>query len=121
MNPYLRTKILTASPHELRLMLYDACLRMCRQAGPAIDARDFETSHTLLGKAKKIVLELSTSVTPGSDVTERLTALYTYIYRLLVEANTTREQAKLDEAIKLLEYQRETWAMLQAGPEAAAA
>ncbi len=118
MNPYLRTKILTASPHELRLMLYDACLRMCRQAGPAIEARDYDTSHGHLSKAKKIVLELSTSVTQGTDVTDRLTALYTYIYRLLVEANTTRDLTKLDEAVKLLEYQRETWSMLN--PAAAA-
>lgn len=113
-NPYLRTKIMTASPEELRLMLYDGSLKFCRQAVAAIGAKRFEESYTCLMRAQKIVLELSTSLNHNVDPTlcERLAALYTYIYRRLVDANVSRDPAVVEEAIGLIEYERETWQLL---------
>lgn len=113
-NPYLKTKIMTASPEELRLMLYDGALKFCRQAKTALDKKDFEESYNNLMRAQKIVLELSTSLNHDADpqLCQRLSALYTYVYRLLVDANMKRETTIVDEAIKLIEYERETWQML---------
>lgn len=113
-NPYLRTKILTASPEELRLMLYDGAVKFCRQAREALDRKDLETSYTGLMRAQKIVLELSTSLnhTADPDLCSKLSSLYTYIYRLLVDANMDRDLKKIDEAIGLLQYERETWHLL---------
>lgn len=113
-NPYLRTKIMTASPEELRLMLYDGALKFCRQARAAIDEARYEDSYNNLMRAQKIVLELSTSLNHSADpdLCSRLSGLYTYIYRRLVDANVSRETAIVDEAIGLIEYERETWQML---------
>ncbi len=113
-NPYLRTKILTASPEELRLMLYDGAIKFCRQGREALDRKELESSYTGLMRAQKIVLELSTSLnhTADPDLCSKLSALYTYIYRLLVDANMDRDGKKVDEAIDLLQYERETWRLL---------
>ena len=113
-NPYLKTKIMTASPEELRLMLYDGALKFCRQARAALEKKDFEQSYNNLMRAQKIVLELSTSLNHDADpqLCQRLSALYTYVYRLLVDSNMKREVGIVDEAIKLIEYERETWQML---------
>ncbi len=113
-NPYLKTKILTASPQELRLMLYDGAIKFCRQAVPALEQQDFEGCYNALMRAQKIVLELSTSLNHdvAPDLCEKLSALYTYIYRLLVDANVQHEAAPIEEAIELLEYERQTWQML---------
>ncbi|MEX0777795.1 MAG: flagellar export chaperone FliS [Phycisphaeraceae bacterium] len=113
-NPYLRTKILTASPEELRLMLYEGAIRFCRQALPALQSKNFEASYNALMRAQKIVLELSTSLNPdvAPDLCERLGALYTYIYRKLVDANLERKPELVSEALRLLEYEKETWQML---------
>jgi len=113
-NPYLKTKILTASPEELRLMLYDGAIKFCHQAKTTLAKKDFEASYTNLMRAQKIVLELSTSLKHDLDpaLCDKLSALYTYIYRLLVDANMNHNQAPIDEAIKLLNYERETWKML---------
>jgi len=115
-NPYLRTKIMTASPEELRLLLYDGCLKFCRLAKHELgkDRPSFEAVYENFMRAQKIVLELSTSLnhTASPELCEKLSALYTYIYRLLVDANLERDQAKVDEAVQLLEYERETWLML---------
>jgi flagellar protein FliS len=105
---------MTASPEELRLMLYDGAIKFANQAKIAIVKKDFENSYNALMRAQKIVLELSTSLNHNvaPDLCERLSALYTYIYRLLVEANMQRQVKQVDEAIELLEYERETWQML---------
>lgn len=113
-NPYLRTKILTANPEELRLMLYDGALRFARVARTAMENGKIEDAYNALMRAQKIVLELSSSLNHSVDpkLCDKLAALYSYIYRLLVEANMDRQAGKVDEAVKLLEYERETWAML---------
>jgi len=113
-NPYLRTKILTASPQELRLMLYEGALRFCHQAKESLQRKDFEASYNSLTRAQRIVLELSTSLNHqvAPELCSRLSALYTYIYRRLVDANVQREHGPVDEAIELLRYEKETWELL---------
>ena len=61
-NPYLRTKIMTASSEELRLMLYEGAIKFTHQGIAAIEASEFENSYNSLMRAQKIVLELSTSL-----------------------------------------------------------
>ena len=113
-NPYLKTKVLTASPQELRMMLYEGAIRFCRQGRRALEAKDYEGSYTGLMRAQKIVLELSTSLRPEAapGLCEKLEALYTYIYKRLVEANTSHDVSVVDEVIQLLEYEKQTWQML---------
>jgi flagellar secretion chaperone FliS len=111
---YLRTQIMTASPQQLRLMLYGGAIKFCRQALQFLDARDYEGSYNALMRAQKIVLELSTSLNreAAPDLCDKLGALYTYIYRLLIDANMHRAPAPIHEAIELLEYEQKTWQML---------
>jgi flagellar protein FliS len=113
-NPYLKTRIMTASPEELRLLLYDGAIKFCRQAKDALAAKDFDASFNAVMRAQKIVLELSTSLNDKAapELCSRLSALYTYIYRKLVDANMSREPGGVDEPLKLLEFERETWRML---------
>jgi len=113
-NPYLRNQVLSAKPEELRLMLFDGAIRFLNIGRKGLDNKDYDTSYTNISKAQKIVLELSSSLNRKvmPEVTEKLTALYTFIYRLLVDASTTRDTKPLDEAVRLLKYERETWALM---------
>jgi len=113
-NPYLRTKILTANPLELRLMLYEGAIRFGRQAKAAIEKKDFETFYNDLVRAQKIVLELSTSLRPevAPALCEKLNALYIYIYKRLVDASTNHDASAIEEAIELMGYEKQTWQML---------
>ena len=79
-----------------------------------MEQKEFETAYNNLMRAQKIVLELSTSLNHDvdPDLCQKLSALYTYIYRLLVDANMQHRTEPIDEAIKLLNYERETWQML---------
>jgi len=113
-NPYLKTKIMTASAEELRLMLYEGAIKFCRQAIESLGGREIEAAYNSLMRAQKIVLELSSSLNHQLDpeLCSKLSALYTYIYRRLVDANMQHEPGPVEEAIKLLEYEKETWQML---------
>lgn len=113
-NPYLRTKVLTASPQELRLMLYDGAIKFCRQAVAALEKSDWETMYNGLLRAKKIILELQSSLKPevAPELCDRLAALYHYMYRRLVDGNLERDAAAINEVIDLLGYERETWVMV---------
>ncbi|HEV2296193.1 MAG TPA: flagellar export chaperone FliS [Tepidisphaeraceae bacterium] len=122
---YLRTKVLTATPEQLQLMLYDGALRFGEQARVALHEKRFEESYRLISKVQKIITELSITLKPdvAPDLCKRLGALYTFVYKKLIEANVGHELAPMDEALSILRYQRETWALLldQLGKKKAAA
>jgi flagellar secretion chaperone FliS len=113
-NAYLRTKVLTASPEELRLMLLDGALKFAHQGREGLAKKDYEQSYNGISQARNIVLELLTSIRVefDPDMCGRVRALYTFLYSSLVEANMERNTKKLDEVIKLLEFERETWRLL---------
>jgi flagellar protein FliS len=119
MNPsaaqnYLKTKVLTATPEQLQMMLYDGALRFGEQARVAMNAGKFDESYDLITRVQKIVLELNCSLKHevAPDVCGKLSALYNYVYRKLIEANVAHDAKAMEEAIELLRYQRETWALL---------
>ena len=119
MNPqaaqnYLRTQVLTASPEQLQMMLYDGAIRFCEQARPALLSQKWETSYNMISRAQRIINELICGLKHeiAPELCARLAALYNYIYRQLIEANTEHSVASLDEALKILRFQRQTWAML---------
>ena len=113
-NPYLRTRVMTARPEQLRLMLFDGALKFCRQAKQHLVNNNFEGMYEGLVRAQKIVLELTAGLNHQADpeLCSRLAGLYNYIYRRLVDANTERDPAGIDEAVQLLEFERETWQLL---------
>ena len=113
-NEYLKAKVLTATPEQLQMMLYDGAIRFSERGRLAMLDRDFEQSHYNLSKAEKILLELNGSLRPkvAPELCKNLSGIYLFCYRKLVEANTTRTIDPIDETIELLKFQRDTWAML---------
>jgi len=113
-NEYLRNAVMTASPAQLQLMLYDGAIRFASQAREALQARDFARSYELLRRAERIVLELDSGLRPevNPDLCKRMAALYAFIHRKLLEADVHKDVSCLDDALKILRHIRETWVML---------
>lgn len=108
------------------MMLYDGAIRFATQGRDAIQADEVEKSFDLLTRAQKIMLELINGLREEVDppLVRRMSSLYMFIYRKLVEGNVNRDVVAIDEALKLLAHQRETWVMLlsklraeQGGPD----
>jgi flagellar secretion chaperone FliS len=118
---YLRTKVLTASPEELRLLLFDGALRFIRQGRDGLVRKDYEAVFTGFTKCRNIILELMNSVREDLDpvLKSRINGVYTFMYVQLIEASFEKDVAKADKVISLLEYERETWilAMQKAAEE----
>jgi flagellar secretion chaperone FliS len=113
-DEYLRSSVLTASPEQLLLMLYDGAIRFTRQGVQGIRGKDWEQAFVGFSRAQKIILELLNSLNYDVDRTlcTRMAGLYNYIYRHLIQACAERSVAAAEEALRFLEYQRETWLML---------
>ena len=113
-NEYLRNAVMTATPEQLQLMLYDGAIRFANQAHDAMAKGDLETSCEKLIRAQNIVLEMRNGLRHevNPKLCEQMAALYSFIYDRLVEANMKRSQTAIEEALKILHHQRETWQML---------
>jgi flagellar secretion chaperone FliS len=113
-NSYLRTKVMTATPEQLQMMLYDGALRFCDQARFALENKNWEQSNNLIVRVQRIIVEMLASLKHdvSPELCGKLSALYNYAYRKLIEANLQRDIAPLEEAAKVLKFQRETWTLL---------
>ena len=113
-NPYLRDAVLTATPEQLHLMLYDGAIRYALQARDAIAEKDFSTSYERLTKAQNIIAEMQAALNYeiNRELCERVAAVYNFIYRKLLDANVNRRVEEIDDAVKVLRIERETWHIL---------
>lgn len=112
-NPYLKTRIMTASPEELRLLLIEGAIKFARQAADAIGSENWEKMYESLVRAQKIVMELINGLNPkvDPDLCDKMAGLYTYLHGRLVDANMRRDLEPVNEVITRLEFERETWVM----------
>ena len=113
-NEYLRAKVLTATPEQLQLMLYDGAVRFAEKGRQALLIKNYDQSFHNIAKAERILLELNCSLKHdlAPDLCRNLSAIYMFCYRRLVECNTSRTIEPIDEVLGILRYQRETWALL---------
>ncbi|MEX2317329.1 MAG: flagellar export chaperone FliS [Pirellulales bacterium] len=110
---YLESKILTATPQRLHLMLIEGAIRFGRQAETLLCRGDTAAASAPLLRAIDVVGEMLAGVRQQkSDVNTRLAELYWFLFRRLSEAKINSDAGKLAEAIKLLEYERATWQMV---------
>ena len=111
---YLRSKVMTASPEELRLMLLDGALRFAHQAAAGLESKNFELSYSGFTQCRAIILELNSSIdeSKSPEIADRVKGLYNFLYTELIGASHEKDAGRVAKVIELLEYERETWAML---------
>ncbi len=109
MNAYQRNAIMTASPAELTLMLYDGAIKFCNIALTAIEEKNVQKAHTNIKKAEAIITELRASLDRKYPVWEDFERVYEYIYKNLLEANMRKEKEPLEEALGRIREMRDTW------------
>lgn len=111
---YLKTKVFTATPEQLQLMLYDGAIRFTEQARLALEKKNFEGSYNGISRAQRIIAELTASLKHevAPELCKQLASLYNFVYRKLIEANIDHKLDSIDEALRILRFQRETWVML---------
>lgn len=106
---YNNSKILTASPAELTLMLYDGAIKFCNIAELAIDEKDVQKAHTNIIKTQKIIEYLRQTLDMKYPVAKDFENIYVYLDRRLVQANVKKDKEILEECIEHLRSVRDTW------------
>jgi flagellar secretion chaperone FliS len=115
---YRETRVKTASPGQLVVMLYDEAIK---QSDAAIElfGRDskpkpesIELINFALGKVQDIITELMASLDfdAGGDIAKDLFALYVWFGREVLEANIRKEVSRVVSVRKMLAELREAWA-----------
>ncbi|NLF35203.1 MAG: flagellar export chaperone FliS [Clostridiales bacterium] len=107
---YLKQSVMTASPGERVVMLYDACIKNLKLAGIALDGRmDYDAANTHLLQAQKIILELTNCLDTSYALSEQLLKLYDYLLRCLREMNYKKDLSLLPDVLELLSSLRDAW------------
>ena len=111
-NPYAQyhnNKIMTASPAELTLMLYEGAIKFCNIAIMGIEQGDIEKAHNNNMKVQKILKEFIASLDDKYEVSKDFKNVYDYLLVRLHEANMTKDKAILEEVLEHLRTMRDTW------------
>lgn len=108
-NAYKQQQIMTASPEELTLMLYNGAIRFVNESIQAIEQKNLEKAHMSNMRAQNIVHELMITTDTTYEIAKNWLLLEEYILHCLIQGNIKKDIVKLEEAKKLLMEFRDTW------------
>lgn len=106
---YATNRIMTASPAELTLLLYDGAIKFCNIAVNRIGENDIQGAHDNIVRAEKIIDYLRETLNMKYEVSHDFERMYVYISQRLVEANSKKDTEILKEVLEHLNSIRETW------------
>lgn len=106
---YNNSKVLTASPAELTLMLYEGAIKFCNVAIMAVEKKDIQKAHMNIVKVENIVNYLQSTLDMKYPVSEDFDRIYTYLQQRLVWANVKKDPEILNEVCNHLRSLRDTW------------
>ncbi len=106
---YNNSKVLTASPAELTLMLYEGAIKFCNIAVMAMEKKDVQKAHNNIIRVQRIIEEFRSTLDRKYAVAEDFDRVYVYILKRLLEANIKKDPAILEEILEHLRSMRDTW------------
>ncbi|HEY7618420.1 MAG TPA: flagellar export chaperone FliS [Solirubrobacteraceae bacterium] len=120
MNPYAspqayrEASIMTASPEQLVVMLYDGAGRFLKQAeGSMVDGAWLQAGEKL-SRAEAIIDELLATLDMNAgEISERLQAIYIFCKTRLIEARIERDPVRVEQVARLLAELRGAWATVK--------
>ena len=106
---YNNSKVLTASPAELTLMLYDGAIKFCNIAELSVEKNDIPRAHENIRKVQNIIGYLQSTLDMKYEVSKDFDNIYSYLERRLVEANVKKDKEILEEINTHLHSIRDNW------------
>lgn len=106
---YQNNKVMTASPGELTLMLYEGMIKFTNIAIIGVEEHDIEKAHTNIIKTENIISELQSTLNYKYPVAKDFNNIYVYLKERLVQANFKKDKAILEECLEHERTLRDTW------------
>jgi flagellar secretion chaperone FliS len=110
-NAYRESAVLTATPEQLVVMLYDGANRFLMQSAVAMRDGRAGLAGEKLRRAEAIIDELLATLDMSvGDIAQRLQALYVFFKDHLMAARLEQSADKVDEVAGLMRELRSAWA-----------
>ena len=106
---YEKSRIMTASPAELTLMLYEGAIKFCNIAIVAVEKHEIEKAHINIRKVEDIITEVQATLIHKYPVAKDFDKVYAYLQQRLEEANVKKSKEILEEVLGHLRTMRDTW------------
>ncbi|MCX7023892.1 MAG: flagellar export chaperone FliS [Spirochaetes bacterium] len=119
LGAYRETRVRTASPGQIVVMLYAEAIKQCDLAVDYLhkdlkkNPQNIEAFNRSMTKTQDIITELVASLDfeAGGEIAQNLFALYMYFNRELLEANIQKAAARIHSVRTMLEELRGAWAV----------
>lgn len=108
-SQYKNSRVTTASPAELTLMLYDGAIKFMNIAEAAIEKGDNAKAHDNIMKTEKIVDYLRITLDMQYPVSKDFENVYMYMSDRLVEANVNKDVEIIKEINEHMHTIRDSW------------
>ena len=108
-NAYKQNSIMTASPKELVLMIYDAGVRNCNLAIEAFEKNEINKQHMYIVKAQDVNTELKVSLNHDIPISKDLDEKYDFLNDMLVKANILKDVEYVKIAKMMFSEFRDIW------------
>jgi len=111
---YLQAEVHTATPQKLQLLLVEAAIKNVHRTKQAWKEQKYDDGVETLSRAQDIVAEILCSLDKeGSpEIAPKLASIYLFIFRRLAEGGMSHDEQKLEEALRVLNSERETWRLV---------
>ena len=106
---YNNSKIQTASPAVLTLLLYEAVIKFANIALTAMENKDIQKAHTNVMKTERIIIEFQSTLDHKYPVAKDFDAVYDYLIKRLRDANIKKDPEIMKEVLEHLRTMRDTW------------
>ncbi|MFO7830930.1 MAG: flagellar export chaperone FliS [Desulfuromonadaceae bacterium] len=108
---YQQNQVLSASPEQILIMLYDGAIRFTRQAIAGVEEEDRLKKLEGTRRAMAIITEFANTLDHemGGEIAENLDALYAFMTRELTQANLNSDVERYRVVEDLLVGLRSTW------------
>ena len=110
-NPYAaynNSKIQTATPAELTLLLYEGAIKFTNIASVAMEKNDVQKAHDNIMKTEKIIEEFQATLDHKYPVAKDFEAVYSYLLKRLFDANIRKDPEILEDVLSHLRTMRDT-------------
>lgn len=106
---YASNKIMTASPAELTLMLYEGAIKFTNIAIEGTAEKNVQKVHDNIMKVEHIIEEFQSTLDHRYPIAKDFDEVYNYLMMRLQEANMKKDKEILEEVLKHLRTMRDTW------------
>ncbi len=120
---YLETEVTTATPQKLHLMLIEGAMRFLERTKAHWQAGENDRAAESLARAQEIVTEMLAALNHQADpgLAKQVASIYVFVFRQMTAAGLSRDPKPLDDALRVLQVERETWQeVCRSQPDAAA-